>query len=327
MKTMNLDFYFVYDPAFWLVAIVVFILACLLGRFWQGREGRLKILIEQANLKTKQILELEKVNKEFETKNRELYAKELELTMANKRLQSLEEAKSKFVSVTTHQLRTPLAAVKWTFDMAVKGQLGPVNEEQKKFLNQGLTSANRVISIVNDLLKVDSIDSERSDFEFKPSDITALIDNVIFEFANHAKSKDIKLIFSKPANELPFIDMDSNKIRMVLENLIDNAIKYNPTGGQVLIKLSDSLINSAEGSLEISITDSGIGIPKGEEEKIFQKFFRAGNAIKQEPDGSGLGLYIARDIIEKHGGAIWFENKTSGGTAFTFTLPLHQKKV
>ncbi len=329
-----LDFSFVSIPAFWILLIIFGLLVFYLGRFSQSKESRLKILINEANLKTQQIKELEKVNNELEEKNRELYSKELGLTLANRKLQSLEEAKSKFISVTTHQLRTPLAAVKWTLDMAAKGQLGAVTDEQKKYLLQGLVSTERVISIVNDLLKVDSMDAERVDYHFQPTDLVKLISNVIFEFTSQAALKKINFLFLRPQNTIPKVEIDDDKIRMVIENLIDNAIKYTPEGGKVTIRISDERVNSAEGALEVIVTDSGIGIPSSESEKVFQKFFRASNAIKSEPDGSGLGLFIARDIIEKHHGAIWFENRSSGdlsvgnqGTSFSFSLPLHQKKV
>ncbi|MFA6253921.1 MAG: HAMP domain-containing sensor histidine kinase [Candidatus Paceibacterota bacterium] len=321
------NFSFVNYPSFWAILLIFFVAVFYLGRFWQSRESHLQILINEANLKTQQIQELEKVNQELESKNRELYSKELGLTLANKKLQSLEEAKSKFVSVTTHQLRTPLAAIKWTLDMAAKGQLGTVTDEQKKYLSQGLISTERVISIVNDLLKIDAIDAERADYTFRPTDLVKLISNIIFEFTNQAAIKKINFLFLKPQNTIPLVEMDPDKVRMVLENLIDNAIKYTSSGGKVTIKISDERINSAEGAIEIKIIDSGIGIPSSETDKIFQKFFRASNAIKAEPDGSGLGLFIARDIIEKHNGAIWFENDPGDGTVFSFTLPLHQKKV
>lgn len=323
----SLSFTFITEPGFLVISVVFFVIAFCLGYYWQGRESRVRLLIEQANLKTDQVAILEKTNKTLEEKNRQLYAKELELTMANTRLLSLEQAKSKFVSVTTHQLRTPLAAVKWTLDMAAKGDLGVVDDEQKKFLNKGLESINRVISIVNDLLKVDSIDTIRDDYNFRPADILKLLDDVLFEFSNQAQIKEIKLLVEKPEDGIPHIDIDDDKIRMVLENFIDNAIKYTLPGGKVVVKLSDERINSAEPTLLLSVSDSGIGIPAEESNKVFQKFFRAANAIKKEPDGSGLGLFIAHDIIEKHGGAIWFESHPGDGTTFFFTLPLHQKKV
>jgi len=320
-------FIFLFSSTFWLLVVFVFIIAAVFGYWYRGRSSRTQILIKEANLKTKQIAELEKINRELEDKNRELYAKEVELLMANRRLQSLESAKSKFISVTTHQLRTPLAAIKWTFDMGIKGQLGKIDEEALEFMKKGYQSTERVISIVNDLLRVDTIDSEKAEFYFQPTNIVTLIESVIGEFSNQTKSRQVEIVFKKPEKEVPFPEIDEGKIRMVLENLIDNAVKYNINGGKVLVELSDSRLNSAESSLQISVIDSGIGIPSGEEGKLFQKFFRASNAIKQEPDGSGLGLYITREIIEKHRGAIWFEKSQGSGTSFTFTLPLHHKKV
>lgn len=323
----NLSFEFIPEPGFWVLAIVLFLFAFCLGYYWQNKESRVKWLIEQANLKTKQIAELEEINKKMEDNNQALYAKDLELTLANERLQSLEGAKSKFVSVTTHQLRTPLAAIKWTLDLAVKGQLGPVTEDMKKFLAKAQISTDRVISIVNDLLKIDLIDNAIERYDFRPADFEKLINEVILEFSNQIETKKIKLNFIKPEARLPLVELEESKIRMVLENIVDNAVKYTPAGGEINIKISDERLNSADPTIIVSIIDSGIGISPEETDKVFQKFFRASNAIKTEPDGSGLGLFIARDIIEKHGGSIWFKTGLNQGTNFTISLPLHQKKV
>lgn len=324
---INLSFSFLGDPSFWLIAIILSVLMFCLGYYWQSKESRVKWLVEQANLKTKQIIELERINKEMDDKNRILYAKELELTLANDHLQGLEKAKSKFVSVTTHQLRTPLSAIKWTLDLASKGQLGPITPDQEKFLSKALMSTERVISIVNDLLKIDLIDENNEAYDFKFVDLNKLIEEVSFEFANQVATKQIKLDIIKPKASLPNIELEPNKIRMVLENLLDNAIKYTPRGGVVELKISDERLNSAEPTIVVSVTDSGIGIPPEETDKIFQKFFRATNAIKAEPDGSGLGLFLARDMIEKHKGSVWFKTEPGKGTVFSFSLPLHQKKV
>lgn len=317
------DFSFINVPTFWVVIGIVFLLALFSGHYLEGQRNAEEDLKEKA----KQVKELEEINKEFQQKNRELYAKELELTMANRRLQTLEETKSKFISVTTHQLRTPLAAIKWTFDMMAKGQLGEVNEEQTKFLNNGLISTNRVITIVNELLRVDKMDTGQDNFNFKKTDLIQLIKGVLLELTNQAEIKKVTLNLAFPTNGLPEIEIDENRIRIVLENLIDNSIKYSPENGIVDIQISDDGLNSGEGSVKVSIQDSGIGIPKEESDRIFEKFFRASNAVQKEPDGSGLGLFISRDIIQKHNGTMWFERLDDGGTKFCFTLPLHQKKV
>lgn len=270
-----------------------------------------------------EVEKLKKLNRELEVKSREFEGKEIELTMANKRLQSLEEAKSKFIAVTTHQLRTPLAAIKWTFNMILAGQLGAITDEQKEVLNKGYQSTERMIKIVNDLLNIDQIEAERKDYVFTPVQLEELAESILFEFSNQAESKKIELSLKKPAKPLPLIEVDPLKLRMVLENLIDNAIKYNRLHGQVEVELRDENLNTTRNSVEIVVRDSGIGIPIDEQKKVFNKFFRAGNAILTEPDGTGLGLYLSKDIIEKHNGTIHFETNPKG-TSFHIDLPLHQ---
>jgi len=274
-----------------------------------------------------QLATLQGLNKELEKEERSLKSKDYELETANKRLQALEEAKSKFVAVTAHQLRTPLSAIKWTFDMILGEKLGPITGEQKEFLAKGFESSQRMIKIVNDLLHVDQMEADKVEYQFTSFDLPKLLDSVAFEFSNQAISKEIKFEIEKPNSNLPQIEGDENKLRVVLENLIDNAVKYTPKGGRVTITLSDKNINSAGRMVDIIITDSGIGIPKAEQSKIFGKFFRAGNAIRIEPDGSGIGLYISKDIIEKHGGSLSYENASGEGTIFHLALPLKQKSL
>ena len=267
--------------------------------------------------------QLKKLNSELESQTRALQAKGLELTLANQRLEKLEEAKSKFVTVTTHQLRTPLAAIKWTFNMIIAGQLGPISSEQKEVLEKGYQSTERMIKIVNDILSVDKIEIDQKDYQFSAVHLEDLIESLLYEFSNQAESKQIKLTFKKPGKPLPPAEVDALILRIVLENLIDNAIKYNKLGGEVEVGIDDSKINTTRNSLEIMVKDTGIGIPPEERAKIFNKFFRASNAVKTEPDGSGLGLYLAKDIIEKHHGTIRFETGDTG-TVFHLELPLHQ---
>jgi len=302
--------------------MISFLVAFILSYWAESRRGRVGLLIKEANLKTVQIRELEKINLELEKQKKTLESKEVELTLANKRLQNLEEAKSKFVSVTTHQLRTPLAAIKWTFNLLLGEQLGKINEEQKSFLQKGFQSTEKMISIVNELLRVDLIEADQTDYHFALFDLDELIEKTVQEFSNQSKSRNIKINYLKPTRKLSQIEGDQDKIRMVLENLIDNAVKYSPNGGEVEVELKDTLTNSASNGIEIVIKDKGIGIPPEESKRLFQKFFRASNAIKQEPDGSGIGLFIARDIILKHNGAIWYEPNRDKGTAFHITLPM-----
>ena len=307
-----------------LIYIIIGFFSAFVSSLIRSREVLLATHAAEEEVK---INELRNFNKELEANARELAAKDLELSLANKRLASLEEAKSKFIAVTTHQLRTPLSAIKWTFDMMQSGQLGIITNEQKDFLAKGFTSTERMISIVNDLLNADQIETERSEYNFVPTELEKLIASVLFEFSNQAQSKKIKLDYVKPPKPLSAIPLDPLKIRIVMENLIDNAIKYTSLGGQVTVTVLDDKINSAQSRAEIVIADSGVGIPLAEQGKIFSKFFRAPNAVKMEPNGSGIGLYISRDIVEKHGGTIWFESGKNGGVSFHFTLPLKQNSL
>jgi len=286
-----------------------------------------KKVVKQNLAHDEQLQWVRKYGQKMEENNRKLYAKELELKLAKQELAALDEAKSKFISVTAHQMRTPLSGIKWTFNMLMSGQLGSVNDEQKKFINQGSEGVEKMISIVNNLLHVDNIETKWSEIKLNEVDVESLLDNVLAEFSNQIASKKINFKLEKPEKALPVVEADPGKLRMVLENLIDNAIKYTPEGGTVILKVDDQKINTANNSLEIIVKDSGIGIPKSEQSKVFQKFFRASNAVATEPDGSGVGLYITKDIIEGHHGALWFESNPNQGTEFHFTLPIRQPLV
>jgi signal transduction histidine kinase len=271
--------------------------------------------------------ELRIFNRELEENTRNLRAKEIELSSANKQLADLEKAKSKFVTVTTHQLRTPLSAIKWTFEMFDKGTLGQLSDEQKDFISKGFQSTERVIKIVNDLLNIDLIETEKDEYNFHSYQLADMVDNVAYEFSNQAASRKTKIIVAKPTRPLPEIEIDQSKVRMVLENVIDNAIKYSRLGAPIVVTIDDNRLNSITPSIEVSVKDEGIGIPKDQSGKIFSKFFRGSNAAVLEPGGTGVGLYIGKDIIEKHGGAIWFESEEGKGSVFHLTLPLKHKKL
>lgn len=305
------------------VYLIIGVVSSYIARQIAVRE---KKLAQESTEQAVQLNALKNFNSELEREERSLEAKDYELKMANDRLAELESAKSKFVSVTAHQLRTPLSAIKWTFDMMLNGQLGTVTDEQKEFLKKGYDSTQRMIRIVGDLLQIDNIQAEKNEYHFAPLAVEDLVDSVRFEFENQAKSKDLDLEINKPLKRLPLIEGDENKLRIVLENLLDNAIKYSHKGGLISIVVSDKLINSAAGMVEISIADAGIGILEADKSKVFGKFFRAQNAIRQEPDGSGIGLYLSKDIIEKHGGSLSYESGPGEGTIFRLTLPVKQAK-
>ena len=298
----------------------------VLGYLFQAKKSQVKSLIREAKMRAGQIKALEDDNKDMEATMRRLSAKEFELSNANQRLRELEDAKSKFVSVSTHQLRTPLAAIKWTFHMFLNNQLGEISAEQKEFLQKGFDSTERMIKIVNELLAIDLSSASPDDvYQFGAVELESLIKNILAEFYSPAQSKDINFVFDSPPSDLPPVRADLAKLKIVLENLIDNAVKYSARGGQIMIGIDDRDVNSSQPKVKISIKDKGIGLSSEAKKKIFQKFYRAPEAVSLEPDGSGLGLSIAKDIIGKHGGTIWFESEAGSGAVFHFTLPLFQK--
>ncbi len=246
-----------------------------------------------------------------------LVRRDLELSRANEQLRNLDEVKSGFISVVAHQLRTPLSGIKWTLNLLQNGDLGPLSPEQKKFLVKAYESNDRMIGLVNDLLGADRIDSGKARYTLVPMNIAEAIESVLYEVAPQAQARELSVEFKKSTEPFPFVTGDPERIRAVLQNLLENAVKYSRPQGAIAV----TLVSTDKAMALVSIKDNGIGIPKDEQEHIFSRFFRAKNAVKVETDGSGLGLYIAKAIIERHGGKIWFSTEERG-TTFFFTLPL-----
>ena len=231
------------------------------------------------------------------------------------REKTIERLKSEFVSVSAHQLRTPLASIKWSLETLLRG--GKLNEYQQTIVKKAFSSAERMLTIVNDLLNVVKIEEGRYVYRKTPINFEDLVKSKIEFFEEKIKEKQIQFEFRILSKKLPKVKVDPEKIGLVIENLLDNAIRYNLIGGTITISL-----DLKNGEIEFSIKDSGIGIPENEKSNIFQKFFRASNAIKKEPEGSGLGLFVAKNIVEAHGGKIWFESEEGRGTTFYFTIPI-----
>lgn len=266
------------------------------------------------------IAKLEQVTNEYNIGTKLLIRRDLELSRANEKLQEFDEVKSNFISVVAHQLRTPLSGVKWTLSMLLNGDMGPLNNDQKTFLMKSYESNTRMITLVSDMLVVDRIQSGKAHYGFEHIDIIDLMDNVLFEMSSQALKKHILIEYKNKFENLPQVYVNPEGMRAVLQNLLENAIKYTIEGGKIEID-----VKKENNSLVISITDNGIGIPKEQQKDIFIKFFRARNAIKYETDGSGLGLYISKTIVEKNSGTIWFESVEGKGSTFYFTIPLQNK--
>jgi signal transduction histidine kinase len=260
---------------------------------------------------------LEERNKEFDETAKMLVRRDLELTLSNERLQELDEMKSQFVSIAAHQLRTPLSGIKWALYTLMNEEIGGLNKQQKKFARDAYQVNERLIELIRDLLDMARLEEGRFGFEPVMQDFSSIVTEVIKSLEDSAKRKGLKLVLAMPAKKLPLMYLDKEKISIALGNLAENAIKYTVPGGTVRI-----CVTKKQKGVVIEVKDTGIGIPEAEIPKIFRKFFRGKSAQLYQTNGTGLGLYLTKNIIEQHGGIISVKSKEKKGSTFTFSLPL-----
>ncbi len=238
-----------------------------------------------------------------------------QLRQTNEKLKALDETKDEFISMASHQLRTPLTAVKGYVSMVVEGDAGKLTKQQQELLNQAFASSQRMVYLIADLLNVSRLRSGKFVIENKPTQLTEVVSSEMEQLTEVAKSKNQTLTFTKPEN-FPELMLDETKIRQVIMNFADNALHYTPAGGHIQLNLEDK-----GDSIEYTVVDDGLGVPKAEQHHLFTKFFRAGNAKKARPDGTGLGLFMAKKVIIAQGGAIIFKSEEGKGSTFGFTFP------
>ncbi len=236
------------------------------------------------------------------------------------REKAIEKSKTEFVSLAAHQLRMPLSVIKWSLKMLINGDLGEISQPQKEAIEKTYESNETMIRLVNDLLNVTKIEEGRFILSPTPARLEDVIQSVINSLEGLVKSKKLQFKFETPERRYPTLNIDIEKIKIAVGNLIHNAIRYTAEGGAITV-----FLKSSDGKMEFSVKDTGVGIPKEQQGKVFSRFFRATNAVKTEAEGSGLGLYIARNIIEAHGGRVWFESSEGRGSTFYFTLPLRNR--
>lgn len=248
----------------------------------------------------------------------EITTKKLE--SANTKLQDLDKLKDEFVSLASHELRTPMTIIKSYLWMLLEKEGETLSEKQKLYIDRAYTSTQRLINLVNDMLNVSRIESGRLTLAIKPIDVVELVSTICVEMLPKAQEQKINLTFEKPHESLPKVQADAGKIEEVVINLIGNSLKFTPVGGTIKI----SIINNPTDKTEtVTITDNGNGITSDDLPKLFKKFGMVGKEylIKKNSQGTGLGLYISQSIIELHGGKIWAESEGEGkGSKFSFSL-------
>jgi signal transduction histidine kinase len=235
--------------------------------------------------------------------------------------QALSEAKNAFLSIAAHQLRTPLTRIKWALEQ-LRDDSFP-REEREEYVGQLRASTDEMIELVGNLLNVVRIEQNRFGHDFKKADLMKLVSMTVKNFEATAHDRGLSLSLVVRQEHLPDAIIDVDGITIVVSNLISNAIDYTPKGGRITVEVT--LL--AGGRLSVSVADTGIGIPAGEQVRIATSFFRAANAQKVQPNGSGIGLYISRSIVERHGGTLSFTSKEGGGSTFTFSVPTEERDL
>lgn len=236
--------------------------------------------------------------------------------------EQVDRMKSEFISLASHQLRTPLSAIKTYSHMLTDGYMGKLNVDQKKALGTIVSATNRMNELISTLLNITRIESGTIAVTPKEVKLTNLVEEVLPELDLMATRKSIKLTFKSGGKYSSSVRTDSLIVKEILTNLVSNAIKYTPDGGTVKVMLT-----ARASDVLFHVSDSGWGIPKMSQDQVFSKFFRAQNIVKRETTGTGLGLYLVKGLLDELGGKIWFESEEGDGTNFYFTLPRGNNKV
>ncbi len=243
------------------------------------------------------------------------------LQKTNDKLRALDEAKDEFISMASHQLRTPLTSVKGYVSMVLEGDAGKIPKAQHDLLGQAFASSQRMVYLIADLLNVSRLRTGKFVIENKPTQLAEVVETELSQLQEAAKSKKQTLTYKKPG-KFPELMMDETKIRQVIMNFTDNALYYTQPGGKIAVNLE----NKGK-TIEFTVVDNGIGVPKAEQHKLFGKFYRAGNARKARPDGTGLGLFMAKKVIIAQGGSVIFKTAENKGSTFGFSFPVAKLKV
>jgi PAS domain S-box-containing protein len=231
-----------------------------------------------------------------------------------------ERAKSRFITTVSHELRTPMTSVKGYVDLLIGGMAGEISATQRRFLSTIKINADRMINVINNMIYVSDLDGAPFQLDVKPTDIAEQINEAVAAIREQMEVRDLTLSLDV-ADDLPLARADPTRLRQVLDNLLSNACQFTYPGGQ--IKISAQVYDADSSSLLlVSIADTGVGIAPEEQERIFAPFYRAENPLEVEASGVGVGLTIAKSLVQAHGGRMWVKSKPGRGSIFYFTLPL-----
>ncbi len=230
-----------------------------------------------------------------------------------------DKSTSELILMAAHQLKTPLSGLKWVFKMFLEGDMGKLLPSQKNLLARGHEITESMIILVNDLLDIARLERGRPAHNFQKHNFSVLVKSVISSLAPDIKKKNIKIETKLLGKEI-WLLCDSSTMKMAITNLVENAIKYSPERGKVIVSAAKK-----GNVLEFCVEDSGIGIPVSQQKKLFTKFLRGDNAVRMQIAGSGLGLYITKEIIKSHKGKIWFKSEEGKGSRFCFSMPAKTK--
>ena len=262
--------------------------------------------------------EIQQFNKTLQQKVEEATRK---LKQTNEKLRKMDETKDEFISMASHQLRTPLTSVKGYVSMVLDGDVGPITAPQRELLQQSFVSSQRMANLISDMLNLSRINTGK--FVIEPSAVylPSVIESELGQLREIAVNKNINLVFAIPP-EFPTLQLDEGKMHQVIMNLIDNALYYTPDGGTVTVELTESAT-----SIEFKVVDTGIGVPREAQKHLFTKMYRAENARRTRPDGTGLGLFMVKKVIIAQGGSIIFESEEGKGSTFGFKFSKNNRQL
>ncbi|PKL31991.1 hypothetical protein CVV43_00935 [Candidatus Saccharibacteria bacterium HGW-Saccharibacteria-1] len=219
--------------------------------------------------------------------------------------------------MASHQLRTPLTTVKGYISMVVEGDAGEITSEQRRLLDEAFMSSERMVNLINDFLNVSRIQTGKFLIDKHETNLGELVKQEIDRLKSNADSRKLEFIYKKP-KDFPIMNIDEAKIREVVMNFADNALYYSHEGAKIDVKLHVDENNQAI----FEIIDTGIGVSLEDQSRLFTKFYRASNAKRQRPDGTGVGLFLAKKVISAHGGKVLFSSVEGKGSTFGFSLPV-----